>query len=1042
MSKKITSFLVAFLVAFGILSSSMVTLAATTYTSGQDSETTAKNLLKATSWFSSEYDVVFMTGCDYYFYNGAKRSYSDNYYAAAYKNEDGRVMVPLNLAQSAISSNVSVNNGTVSVSGKATDIASTTKDGTVFVAADALAKYLNKYVYNDPRGMLLISSKTRNYSNDIDSMNTLETSDKIYRYMQFDRPTGVAIRDAVIANGQQQHPRMFVKANELDAFRTKVQSNSEMSNELQRLKNTCDGYISQGVVTYQVDAGNTYGTRFISCNTARNRLIDLGTVYLLTGETKYRDALKNEAYNNVLNWSDWNVGNHFLDSGEIGSAIAFAYDVLYNDLTAAERQTYRSKVESLYLNYAVQLYQKNQTISGNSVRNWDDGRLTTTNWGAVCSTSMLMCALAFIDDESATSDFTKKCEFVAECSLRELEYSFEIPFPDGDISEGIDYWIYFVENLGWSVKTLLNMCGDDYGLLDSPGYPAMAEFELYVQTPNGVYAHSDTPYKDPNVPVCPEIAQFYNNPELMQTLDDFRQIMNRPLGARGLLWYIPGDSAAEYPPDKQFSQSLTVMRSDWGSDANYVGVSCGIIHSESHLDKGSFQYETYGERWFVDLGKDDYNIPGYFGDNRYNIYRKRAEGHNCLVINPQDNTPDQIPNSKPTTVRYETKPKGGIVVCDLTDAYRNDVNSYKRGFYFGDDRTTLIVQDEVELCKPNSKFYHFLHTEGDITILDDHTAQVVQNGKKLRLEVYCDAPDWKLEVRDTAPLFSSMTHSAEYSRDAFKKLAIVGTATGKLNISVKMIPEDGRAYPSYTFMPMSEWTIPDGEIVESATLDYIMVNGKVIDGFKPGNTSYYVGLNYGESTYIDASSSNGTVEIQQAQSATDTAVITVTDNDGYKRLYKVQFDVITTVTDRAIYGSTVAGLPDNAKLYSAKSVVASHIPQPENSPDHVIDGNFSTRWSADTAGAYIEIDLGEVKDLSGVAVAFMDGSKRYSTYEILVSENNFDYDRIFSGKSTGVTEEYEYLPAPVRARYIRLVGYGNTENEWNSVTELAAFTLE
>ena len=163
--------------------------------------------------------------------------------------------------------------------------------------------------------------------------------------------------------------------------------------------------------------------------------------------------------------------------------------------------------------------------------------------------------------------------------------------------------------------------------------------------------------------------------------------------------------------------------------------------------------------------------------------------------------------------------------------------------------------------------------------------------------------------------------------------------------------------------------------------------------------------------------------------------------DGFIRVYEVKFRVVTTVTDKTIYGTTIAGLPDGAKFVNVKSVVASDIPQPENAPANVIDGNFKTRWSADANGAYIELDLGEVKDLSGVAVAFMDGSLRFSKYEIQISEDNFNYYRIFNGRSTGTTEEYEYLVAPVKARYVRLVGFGNTENEWNSVTEFRPYII-
>lgn len=999
------------------------------YKTTQESEADAKKKLGS--------DSVFMTGCNYYFANGEKKTYSSH--EGAYKTSSAPAMVSLQLVSDTLGVKLENKDDGLYVNGKKTNISTEEKNSLVYVDIASLAgEVLSKYVYADPRGMVLVSDTDRGYSNSINSMNTLEDSDFLYRYMQFERPDGDRIYEDIKNTSYKEHPRMFIRKSEIPALREKIQSSEMLKNELSDLLVKCENYLDADPVKYEIPDGLRL---FSSCYTVKTRLIDLGVAYLITGDNKYRERMWVEVQN-ALSWKDWNLENHFLDSGEIGPGIAFAYDILYDYLTEEERQYYRDRVEELYLDFAVGVY------TGESSFAAMDGRMTRTNWGAVIANSMLMCALAFIDDEPADSEFTEKCKFIAQCALQSHEFSFEIPFPDGDISEGIAYWSYFVESLGWTLKTLENMCGSDYGCLDSPGYPVMAEFELYVQTANGVYAHCDTAYDDPNVPIVPEtylISQFYGNDRQMEVLDVFRRNMGRGLGARGLLWYqLPeGDVDPDsYSLDKRFSQSLTVMRSNWGNESSYLGVSCGTIHSESHLDKGSFLYENRGERWFVDIGKDDYNIPGYHGDAAYTIYRKRAEGHNTLVINPVVDVPEQIPYSNPQVIKFEAKPKGAITICDLTEAYANEVKYYKRGFLMSEDRNTLVVQDELEFKKPSNEFYHFLHTEGNITILPDGKSAVVeQNGKTLRVEVICDAPEWKLERRDTSPLFEATNKDGEYSRDAFSKLTIVGKASGKLNISVKMIPVDGRTYLDHTLVPMDQWTIPDGEIVESATLDYIKMNGRVIDNFMPTTVKYTVDINYGDSILIEAASSDATVEIQQAKDISDTAKITVKAADGFTRVYEVNFNVVVTVTDKSIYGTTQVGLPEGAKFLDIHSVNASHIPQPENTPENVTDGNFKTRWSADASGAYIELDLGQAKDISGVAIAFMDGSLRFSKYEILVSEDNFNYTRIFNGKSTGQTEEYEYLNAPVRARYVRLIGFGNTENEWNSVTEFRPYTI-
>ena len=46
-------------------------------------------------------------------------------------------------------------------------------------------------------------------------------------------------------------------------------------------------------------------------------------------------------------------------------------------------------------------------------------------------------------------------------------------------------------------------------------------------------------------------------------------------------------------------------------------------------------YYGLGEKWALDLGSDDltYNVSQYI-NNRELVYRVRAEGHNCVVINP------------------------------------------------------------------------------------------------------------------------------------------------------------------------------------------------------------------------------------------------------------------------------------------------------------------------------------------------------------------------------------------------------------------------
>lgn len=772
-------------------------------------------------------DIIFMSNCDYYYASRKKSTYS-SIGASAYMDDELGVMVTLPLVAQTLGISMEAIGDKLSVDGKETDIMCVSKDGSVFVPVAKIARdCLSRYVYEDTRGFVLISTQSRGYSNSQNSMDTLETSDYIYRYMQFERPDGDRIYEDVRKNSYKSHPRMFIKKDEIEAFRERIKNVEELNNYLPKFVSNCEYYYRTQPTKYEIPDGLRL---FNSCYKVRLILTYLGMGYIVTGNEKYRDRMWIEVQN-ALSWKDWNLENHFLDSGEIGPAIAFAYDILYDRLTPSQRQFVRDAVEELYIDFAVGVYTGQSSFSAN------DGRLTRTNWGAVCANSMLMCALAFIDDEPEDSEFTQKCKFLAKCALQSHEFPLEVPFPDGDISEGIGYWSYFVESLGWSIETLLNMCNTDYGLLSAPGYRQMADFELYVQTPNGIYAHCDSTYDDINMPIVPEtylIAKFYDDAPLMQALDEFREMMGAGYGAFGLLWYECQDTDDEYeqyPLNKHFSQSINVMRGDWTRTSPYLGVSCGVIHSESHLDKGSFMYENQGERWFVDIGSDNYNIDGYHSESGYRLYRKRAEGHNTLVINPTAEEPDQILYSSPTVTRFESGTDDGIIVCDLTDSYRNDVLYYNRGFYMDEGKNTLVVQDELEFLNEDNDIYYFLHTEGDITIHPDgRGATVTQNGKKLRLDFICDAKEWKLEARETSPLFAQNSSSGEYSRDRFKKITLVGKADGKLNISVKMRPEDSGLYMPHTLVPISQWEI-DKE--EAGNLEY----GTVFSGLPENGLS-------------------------------------------------------------------------------------------------------------------------------------------------------------------------------------------------------------
>ncbi len=103
---------------------------------------------------------------------------------------------------------------------------------------------------------------------------------------------------------------------------------------------------------------------------------------------------------------------------------------------------------------------------------------------------------------------------------------------------------------------------------------------------------------------------------------------------------------------------------------------------------------------------------------------------------------------------------------------------------------------------------------------------------------------------------------------------------------------------------------------------------------------------------------------------------------------------------------------------------------------NTLDGNAATRWSASGNPQWIQYDLGVAKTVSYVKIAWYSGNVRATTFDLQVSSDGTNWTNVLSTVSSGTTsalEQYDF--ADRTARYVRIVGHGNTANAWNSITE-------
>ncbi|MEV4411488.1 polysaccharide lyase family 7 protein [Catellatospora sp. NPDC049609] len=108
-----------------------------------------------------------------------------------------------------------------------------------------------------------------------------------------------------------------------------------------------------------------------------------------------------------------------------------------------------------------------------------------------------------------------------------------------------------------------------------------------------------------------------------------------------------------------------------------------------------------------------------------------------------------------------------------------------------------------------------------------------------------------------------------------------------------------------------------------------------------------------------------------------------------------------------------------------------------NVPGNTLDNNLSTRWSDEGDGVWIRYDLGSSQTVGWIALGWHRGDERPFTFDVQTSTDGSSWstaigNRTSSG-STTAQEEYDFTDRT--ARYVRVVGHGNTLNEWTSITE-------
>lgn len=515
---------------------------------------------------------------------------------------------------------------------------------------------------------------------------------------------------SMLAGLRPEHPRILATARDFAAIREICATHPEAARWLERLKADARKLIDTPPLKYEIPDGK----RLLAVSrAAKERLLLLGLMHRLTGEKDYARRAWIEL-DTITHFKDWNP-SHFLDTAEMTFAAAIGYDWLHEAWSETQKTQIRQAMVKMGLEEGLKIYRKR---SG-----WTKA---DHNWNQVCNGGMGTGALAIAESEPKLA---AEALHGAVLSLPRAMKSFA---PDGGWGEGPGYWDYATEYNVYLLAALKTALGRDFGLSGLPGFSVTGDFPMHFVGPGGKtfnFADAHDGWKGANQLFW--LAEAFNQPAYAAWQMTYAR---RDPSALDLLWgaaWLAKDPKTQLPAASRAFAGVDVVtiRSAWNDpQAIFIGLKGGDNQvNHSHLDLGSFVLEAGGVRWAIDLGPDNYNIPGYFGDKRWTYYRLTTAGHNTLLINGQN----QATAAKAPILRFAAGSGEATAVVDLSAAYPAAKRVW-RGVAMREDQV-VIIQDEIESGNALEAAWR-MHTEAEVAV-NGARATLSQGGKTLHARI-------------------------------------------------------------------------------------------------------------------------------------------------------------------------------------------------------------------------------------------------------------------------------------------------------------------
>ena len=533
----------------------------------------------------------------------------------------------------------------------------------------------------------------------------------------------------------ENHPRIFLNNDDFESLKKKNIPGSVVNRLHEILIAVADAAVTSGkTFRYKLDPS---GKRILPIS--RNALKEISAcayAYRMTGETRYLERAEYNL-NAVCAFKDWNP-SHFLDVGEMAMGVAIGYDWLYNELSEETKEKAR---------IALNRYAFDQTRVTKYCRFYKAGN----NWNQVCNGGLVAASLATYEHNPEIAE--KLILDAVETNVEPVELMYG---QDGNYIEGYSYWNYGTLYQCMLLTALETALGTDFGLSQTAGFIKTGEFMMFMEGITESFNYYDSWGKKAAAIPMWYFADKLKKPELLfnelKALDEGRY--DTKLSEVRLLAPIMGYAARidldnVTAPAKNMwygkgANPVAMIRTKWdGSDSDvYVGIKGGSAsNNHSHIDAGSFVFESQGVRWACDLGNQKYapleiamkKLKKNLWDRgqksgRWTVFRYNNYSHNTITLN--DNLHNVKGSASFTEVIEKENEKG--VVIDMTEILKNDAERAERTVRLVDNRD-LVVSDMVQAPEDRNVSYTWRMTGNGEPVVREDGIILKANGKTMYL---------------------------------------------------------------------------------------------------------------------------------------------------------------------------------------------------------------------------------------------------------------------------------------------------------------------